>query len=331
MTMRITQSAAELRAALGPDAAPALALGNFDGVHRGHQALLARARALADARGGPAAVLTFDPHPARVLAPALAPPLLVPLRRRLELLEQAGMDAAVVLRFDAALAQRPAEEFVRELLHRDANVRDVVVGYDFNFGRGRQGGPELLRRLADELGFSVHVVPQVTVDGLPCSSTKIREFVLEGRVEGASLLLGRPFELDGLVVAGDRRGRTLGFPTANLRPSGELAPRAGVYAAQVSLLDTPGADGGAPRPTWRAAVNIGSRPTFDGATDDGGRPLSRARIEAHLLDFDGDLYDRPLRLAFLARLRDERRFAGPAQLAEQIARDVAAARQVVVP
>ncbi len=301
----------------GADGAPpsVLAIGNFDGVHRGHQALLAEVRRLAQSVGARAGVLTFDPHPARFFAPKLAPPMILTLDRRIELLGAAGAEFVVIEPFDATLAALPPETFVADVLARDLNARDVVVGHDFTFGRGRAGNPAVLAKLGEQLGVGVTVVPAVCApgEGLVCSSTKVREFVLEGRVEGATLLLGRPFEVTGPVVRGAGRGRPLGFPTANLRPEAELVPRTGIYAAHARRLDQPSFG----RP---AAVSIGTNPTF--ATG------STVTVEAYLLDFDGDLYDQRLRLEFVARLRDEQRFAAVSDLVAQIEHDVAHTRKL---
>jgi riboflavin kinase/FMN adenylyltransferase len=292
----------------------ALAIGNFDGVHRGHQELVRVARALRENIGGAAGVLTFTPHPARVFAPALAPPLIVSLERRLELLAAAGADVAIVEAFTPEFAAIEAEAFVRDVLVGRLGAREVVVGYDFSFGRGRRGTPALLREIGAALGLGVTIVPPVTIDGLVCSSTKVREFVLEGRVEGAALLLGRPVELSGPIVRGAGRGRGLGVPTANVAPEGELLPRLGIYAARALVLD---ATGGVVS-THPAALSVGSNPTF---TANGA-----VTVEAHLLDFEGDLYDRRVRLEVLHRLRDERRFESVEALLTQIAVDIADVR-----
>lgn len=292
----------------------ALAIGNFDGVHRGHQELVRVARERAAATGATAGVLTFTPHPAKIFAPALAPPLIVSLERRLELLGQAGADVGIVEEFTPALAAVEAEDFVRDVLVGGLGAREVVVGWDFSFGRGRRGNPALLRDVGAALGLGVTVVPPVTVDGLVCSSTKVREFVLEGRVEGAALLLGRPAELQGVVVRGAGRGRGLGIPTANVRPEAELVPKVGIYAARAHVLDATGAIAS----THKAALSIGSNPTFVAA--------GAVTIEAHLLDFDADLYEKRLRIEVLHRLRDERRFDSVDALLAQIAVDVAETR-----
>lgn len=316
--MNSVDGSAAFAARFGTGRPLSIAIGNFDGVHRGHQALIAATCARAGARGGLAGVLTFTPHPARVFAPTLAPPLITSLERRLELLAEAGVEVAVVEPFTRAFAAIEAESFVREVLAARLGARDVVVGYDFSFGRGRRGNPEMLARLGAELGLQVTVVPPVLVDGLVCSSTKVREFVLEGRMEGAALLLGRPFEIIGPVGRGAGRGRALGIPTANLSPEGELLPRLGIYAGRACLLGASGAPEGAP---LRVALSVGSNPTF---VQSGG-----VTVEAHLLDFDGDLYGRRLRVEVLHRLRDERRFESAEALMEQIRDDVLKVRELV--
>jgi riboflavin kinase/FMN adenylyltransferase len=303
-----------------PLRAPAIAIGNFDGVHRGHQALVALASRLARAAGGDSVVLTFDPHPARLLAPALAPPMLMTLERRLELLAEAGADAVVVEPFTTELAALPADRFIAEVLRGDFDARHVVVGWDFTFGAGRQGNATTLASEGARLHMGVNIVPPVMVAGLVCSSTKIREFVLEGRVEGATMLLGRPFEIIGRVVHGAERGRTLGIPTANLDPEADLLPKPGVYAAWAYRLD----DGS--RLRLRAAVSIGSNPTF--AAED-RRAGPAVTIEAHLLDFDGDLYGARLRLEFAGWLRDQRRFSSADELTAEIRRDILRTREIL--
>jgi riboflavin kinase / FMN adenylyltransferase len=308
--------AAELGGALRE---PAVAIGNFDGVHRGHRALLDEARRCACGAGGQTVALTFSPHPARFFAPDLAPPLLTPLPRRVELLGLAGADVVIVEPFTAELAATSAEDFVRQILHRDLGARHVVVGADFSFGRERSGNTALLADLGAALGMGIHVVPPVTAHGLVCSSTKIREFVLEGRVAGASMLLGRPFAIDGSVVRGAGRGRTLGVPTANVAHEGEILPKPGVYAGRACLLD---AAERRERECFAAAISIGTNLTF---APQGEPPLT---VEAHLLDFAGDLYGARLRLAFLAHLREQRRYDSAGELVAAIARDIARTREI---
>ena len=316
--MKVFRGSAEFADAR-PAGAPrtAVAIGNFDGVHLGHQALIAEARARARAPGA-AVALTFTPHPARVLAPAKAPPLIMPLDRRLALLAEVGAEVAVVQPFTPAFAAVEAQSFVAEVLVRDLGAADVIVGYDFTFGRGRSGNVERLREWGAALGASVTVIPPVTVDGAPCSSTRIRALVAAGEMRRAAALLGRPFEVEGVVVRGAARGRTLGFPTANLAPETELAPRLGIYAARARVCEEPAAVG----PSFVAAVSIGRNPTFE--TD--GAPVN---VEAHLLDFAGDLYGRRLRLELVDWLRDEQRFASVEALVAQIAADVARVRALM--
>ncbi len=291
----------------------AVAVGNFDGVHRGHQALVARAVARASETGGAAVVLTFDPHPARVLRPEAAPQALTTLAQKEELVRALGVERLVALEFDARLAALAPEAFVQEVLASLLGARHVVVGESFRFGRERQGDARSLEALGGRHGFDVQVVQPVLHAGRPISSSRVREALAAGDVRDAAELLGRPYALDGRVVRGDGRGRGLGIPTANLALDEQLLPARGVYAGRVLL---PGGD-------WRAAVvNLGERPTF------GGTGLV---VEAHLLDFAGDLYDARVRLSFQARLRGEERFASAAALVERIHEDVRAARALLGP
>jgi riboflavin kinase/FMN adenylyltransferase len=324
-----------------------VAIGNFDGVHLGHRALFAEARARASQRGlgGPVCALTFEPHPARVLAPLLAPPLICSLARKRELLARLGVDALIEQPFDRAFAALSPEAFV-ELLAA-TGVAAVVVGADFTYGRARSGNVDSLRHALEERGVQLHIHPQVAVDGLVVSSTKVREFVLAGKVSAAAGLLGRPFDLDGEVVRGAGRGRTLGWPTANLKTAAQLLPGVGVYAVRARALEpgaarasasaiAPDGSGGGPQeivydahevdaPVIGGAANLGINPTFraPGAQAGSASPLM---LEVHLLDFSGDLYGRALRVEFIERLREEQRFPGPEALKAQIARDVEAAR-----
>jgi riboflavin kinase / FMN adenylyltransferase len=323
--MRILQGTAA-RGAVDGARPLALAIGNFDGVHVGHQELVRIARARAAALGGEAGVLTFWPHPARIFAPTLAPPLIVSLERRLELLAETGADLAIVEPFTRELAAIEAEDFVRDWLAGRLGAKELVVGYDFSFGRGRRGNAELLRSLGAALGLGVSIVSPVSVDGLTCSSTKVRELVLEGRVEGAALLLGRPFEVTGPVVRGAGRGRGLGVPTANVASEAELLPKLGIYAARARILDSLDARG-ASESAHPVALSVGSNPTFNpmAGAPGAGSPVT---VEAHLLDFDAELYGRRLRLEVLHRLRDERRFESVEALLEQIRADIAEVRRL---
>ncbi|HEV8253814.1 MAG TPA: bifunctional riboflavin kinase/FAD synthetase [Vicinamibacteria bacterium] len=293
---------------------PVVAVGNFDGVHRGHQALIAATVAQARERAGTAAVLTFDPHPARVIAPERAPATLMTLDQKAEVLAALAVDRMVVLDFTPELSRQRPEGFAREVLGRALQAELVVVGSNFRFGRDRQGDVGALAALGDRLGFAVEIVPPVLQHGSPVSSMRIRDALARGEVEEARVLLGRPFFIDGEVVRGAGRGRQLGVPTANLRPFNETIPAGGVYAARCRPLE------GNSHGTWAAVVNIGRRPTFGETT---------LTVEAHLLDRQADLYGRRLRLEFAARLRDEQAFAGPAALVQQIQSDIAEARRVL--
>jgi riboflavin kinase/FMN adenylyltransferase len=302
--MKVFHSVAEA----GELAGCALALGNFDGVHVGHRALFAEAL-----RHGPAAALTFHPHPGKVLQPELAPKLITLLPRKLELFEECGLSAAVVQPFTREYARTSPADFEASLLDV-LGARHLVIGSDFTYGAARAGTVATLREAAARRGASVHVVAPVTVDGVVASSSRVRELILEGRVGAACRLLDRPFDLDGAVVRGAGRGRGIGFPTANVDTQNELRPGPGVYAIRVRLKDEP-------QGPWRpGAANIGVKPTFGGTV---------VTIEAHLLDFQGDLYGKELRVQFLERLRPEQRFASVAELIGQIKRDVEAARTVI--
>jgi riboflavin kinase/FMN adenylyltransferase len=293
--------------------APAIAIGNFDGVHAGHRRLLERARSAAALHGGEAVALTFDPPPARFLAPHLAPRLITTQARKLELLAAAGIDVCVVEPFDRQLADLSPQAFARDVLAGALGARHIVVGYDFTFGSRRAGNTEMLRQLGDQLGFTVEVVDPVAVEGVVASSSRVRSFVGDGNLAGARLLLGRDFEVDGVVIRGAGRGRTLGVPTANLAPETELLPPLGIYAGWVEIAGDP-----AHRPS---AVSVGTNPTFEVA--------GQLSLEVFLLDWDGDLYGKRLRLAFVERLRGERRFPDADSLMQQIRRDIEDTRGVL--
>lgn len=272
-----------------------VALGMFDGVHRGHRAVIE----------GADTVLTFDPHPTAVLVPAAAPKLLTTVERKAELMEPLGVQELVVIPFDAGFAARTAEQFVDDVLVRTLGATHVSVGENFRFGQRAQGGPDLLR---SDARFETRVLPLLELDGEIVSSSHIRGLILGGAVEYADELLGEPFVVDGPVEHGEKRGRELGFPTANLAPpDGLVVPAHGVYACRAN---------GHP-----AAVNVGIRPTFVTGLGE--------LIEAHLLDFSGDLYGQTLRVEFLRRLRGERRFASAEALVGQMEQDVVDARAAV--
>ncbi len=306
------------RALLRPLRRPAVAIGNFDGVHLGHQRLLDEAIAAAAATGGGDSVAyTFDPHPARVLNPTLAPALVCPLERRLELIAARGIDVTVVEPFTREFAATPPEQFLEQVFVQVFGAGAIVVGWDFTYGAKRGGSIDSLRAFGAAHGIEVRVIEPVTIDGIVAASTRVRNFVAAGNLAGARLLLGRDFDVDGTVIRGAGRGRSIGIPTANLRTSAELMPPAGVYAVTVQILD-----GDDPGQLLLGAANLGTNPTF--VTD------GELSLEVHILDHDGDLYDRRLRVGFVDRLRGERRFDGPAALVAQIQADVLRARQILM-
>jgi riboflavin kinase/FMN adenylyltransferase len=287
---------------------PVLALGNFDGLHRGHTKIIERVRRRSDERGGVAVALTFDPHPTHVVRPDKAPKLLMTKAQKLEALEQAGMDGVAIVPFTRELSLWGPEEFVERVLVDWLRVAEVWVGANFLFGHDRAGNFSLLRLLGARDGFRTEKIDPVRYKDFVVSSTRIRRLVAEGRVDEAAALLGREYFIDGAVVAGDHRGRELGFPTANLETANELVPPNGVYATLL-LVD------GLIHP---AVTNIGVRPTFG--------DTHTVVIETHVLDLDADLHGRQVRLAFVQRMRDERPFEGPHALREQIEADCRHAR-----
>ncbi|MDB5405650.1 MAG: ribF [Rhodospirillales bacterium] len=294
-----------------------VALGNFDGIHRGHQAVIGRAAAEASAAGAKLGLLTFEPHPRSVFRPADPPFRLTPFRSKAILLCGLGVDLLFNLRFNKALAARSAEDFVRDILVDGLGIRSAVVGYDFVFGNGRRGTAALLAEMGAKLGFAVEVVAPAGQGEEVYSSTRIRTLLQSGAPREAAALLGREWQIHGRVEHGDERGRTIGFPTANLTLADYLRPAAGVYAVRAGF-DRPGADPGA---TWYDGVaNFGTRPTFAG-TD--------LRLEVHLFDFAGDLYGRHLRVALVDYIRPERKFAGLDDLKAQIAKDAIQARAIL--
>lgn len=307
-----------LAAAAGALEGAAVTIGNFDGVHLGHRRLVEHAARHARATGGKVAVLTFWPHPARVLAPALAPAQIASRARRRELLEEAGVDVLVEQPFDRAFASVPPETFESLLLDK-AKVKALVIGYDFSYGRNRTGNVATLRAACEARGVPVEVVEAVKVGGLVVSSSKVREFVLAGNVEAAASLLGRPFEVEGPVIRGAGRGRQIGVPTANIQADADLLPAIGVYAVTVRLPDGT---------TCAGACNVGLNPTFQ-PDSSAGPSANEISVEVHLIDRSADLYGQRLRLGFVSRLRAERKFPGVDALVAQIRSDIEAARQVL--
>jgi riboflavin kinase / FMN adenylyltransferase len=310
----------DLSACPRPPGGSAVTIGAYDGVHLGHQAVIAEVRRRADERGLATAVVTFDRHPAAVVRPESAPRLLTDLDQKLELLAATGIDYCLVVTFDEARSQETAADFVREVLVRCLAARTVVVGDDFHFGHGREGNVALLRTMGADLGFDVEGVDLVDADGKPAddadrvSSTRIRHALVAGDVAAAHAMLGRPYELRGIVARGDERGRELGFPTANVSVPGDiLLPADGIYAGWFERPDGS---------VHQAAISLGRRPTFYAEAH-------ASLLEAHLLDFSGDLYGERVRVRFVARLRGEVRFASVAALVEQIGRDCDETRRLL--
>jgi riboflavin kinase/FMN adenylyltransferase len=284
-----------------------LSIGNFDGLHLGHQQILRSVVSRARASGSIAAVVTFDPHPVKVLRPTQAPLLLETLQQRLDGFAACGLDAALVLHFDAAVAALPPETFVRDILADPLRARAILVGANFRFGFRQAGDVNLLEQLGRKLDFAVEIVEPVIRDGQVISSTAIRGAISQGRVAEAARMLGRPFALSGEIVKGAGRGSTVLVPTLNLAPQQELIPASGVYATETRVAGQ----------LYRSATNIGFRPTFNGTA---------RSIESHLFDFSQQITQGPLEVRFWERLRDERKFSGPEELLRQIAADLDQAR-----
>lgn len=288
--------------------------GNHDGVHLGHRALIDAAKRTANAQGSETLAMCFDPHPTAILAPERAPVLLTEMARRVELLKGAGCDDVVVLPFDEAFAKTSPDAFVERVLLDACHAKGVVIGPDFHFGHRRSGNIDTLRPWGERAGFSIEVVDPVMFRGEAVSSTRIRRVLREeGDVEGAAIMMTRVHDVAGTVVRGDERGRTIGFPTANLDPDPLQLPADGVYAVVGRVLGEPGA------PRLHGVANLGVRPTFEA-----GRS-----VESHFFGFDGDLYGKRIRVGFVHRIRGERKFAGLDELKSQIKRDCEAAKNAL--
>ncbi len=289
---------------------PVLTIGNFDGVHKGHLVLFDKVKDRAKAIGGQSAVMTFEPHPIRVVKPGNGPPLITPTKQKLDLISNSGIDLILCIPFTHQFASISAEEFVQDILVDRLGIKEIVVGYDYTFGFKRQGNIRLLQEMGSRLGFKVHVVDPIRLDNALVSSTSIRELVQEGNLSEAKKLLGRDYQICGTVVKGKNRGgRLLGFPTANLKLIDELIPKGGVYAVTVIINDK----------THYGVTNIGYNPTF------GEEALS---VETHLMDFSGDILGETIRVNFIKRLRDEKTYGSVEELADQIALDVQEAKEL---
>jgi riboflavin kinase/FMN adenylyltransferase len=287
-----------------------LAIGFFDGVHLGHQQIIRQTIADARQHDAVALVLTFDRHPNTIVAPGRVPPLIYSLSQKLRAIESLGVDHLLLVGFDKKFSEQPGEAFVRGLARDLGSIQSICVGADFVFGHKRSGDVALLKKLGGEIGFSVHGLAAVSLDGRVVSSTRIRETIRAGKLDAASQMLGRPYAIAGRVIEGDKLGRQLGFPTANLDATGLVLPSNGVYSGFTKLKGQ----------FYRVAMNIGFRPTLVPAKPE-------LRVEAHLLDFSGRLYGAELEIEIGEKLRDERKFASPAELQAQIIRDIAAVRE----
>jgi riboflavin kinase / FMN adenylyltransferase len=290
---------------------PVLTIGNFDGVHKGHIALFDRVKGLARGINGQSVVMTFEPHPLKVVRHRNEPKLITPLEEKIRLILAAGIDVILCLPFTLEFAAITAQDFVQELLIKKIGIKEIVVGYDYSFGAGRKGNIELLKKMGDEFGFRVHVVEPVYLNDTLISSTSIRNLIQGGNLAEAKRLLGRDHQITGIVKTGmGRGGSLLGFPTANLAPYKEIIPGRGVYAVRVIVKDR----------EYNGVCNIGVNPTFNGES------LS---IETHILDFFGDIVGEKLAIRFVDRLRDEQRFSSKDELIRQIEKDVINARRIL--
>lgn len=289
---------------------PVLTLGNFDGVHLGHQAIFRKVVERAREIGGTSVAFTFEPHPLKVLSPERSPQLLNTFHGKLRLFEAAGMEVVICANFTRVFADQHPEDFAREVLHKQIGVKEVYVGYDYAFGKGREGSIESLKRMGQTYGFKVGVIEPVQVDGVVVSSSTIRDLITGGRVEEGARLLGRHYTIEGEVVHGSHRGHTLGFPTANIKSANELIPAFGVYAVLARVQGR----------TFKGVASIGIRPTFDGG------PVS---MEVFLFEFSEDLYGKEMEVAFVKRLRGEEKFSDGEALVRQIQKDVQNAREAL--
>jgi riboflavin kinase / FMN adenylyltransferase len=304
--MKLIHAATELTTG-GPKVC--LAIGVFDGVHLGHQQIIRQTIADARQHDAIALVLTFDQHPNVIVAPDRVPPLIYTSSQKLHAIESLDADALLVIRFDQQFSQQTGEEFIRRLARELGKIQSICVGADFVFGKQRSGDVALLKKLGGELGFTVHGLAAVALDNQTVSSTRIREAIRAGNLDAASQMLGRPYAISGRVVEGDRFGRQLGFPTANLDVAGLVLPPNGVYSGYTKVAGQ----------LYHVALNIGLRPTVAAATP-------ALRVEAHLLDFSGELYGQELEVEIGEKLRGEQKFASVSELREQIARDIVKAR-----
>lgn len=288
-----------------------ITLGNFDGLHLGHQELIRKIILRAEETGGLSMVVTFRPHPLKILAPEKCPPLISIYEEKIELLEKLGIDVLVKIPFTLDFSAMGPRDFVKDILVDLLGAKEIFVGYNYRFGKGRKGNIQMLRDLGSELGFIVREVEQVSLNGEVISSTRIRQLLINGEVEHAARLLGRPYALCGIVVKGDGRGRGLGFPTANIVSRHSIIPSNGVYAVRLFVRDK----------YYNGIVNIGLRPTFDAKS---------MAIEVHIFDFDEDIYGEELTVYFANKIREEKKFQNAEALIRQINADITNAKEILL-
>lgn len=289
---------------------PVITIGNFDGVHIGHKRIFEIVREKALKKGGESIVFTFEPHPVKLLVPNKGPFLITTFKEKIRLIGESGIDVIICPTFDMNFANQTPREFIENVFVNKIGVKEVVVGYDYLFGKNRRGNVNTIKELGREYGFDVEIIEPIKLGDIIVSCTKIREYIRKGMLKEASSLLGREYYIDGVVIRGKERGRKLGFPTANLAPYNELLPGSGVYAARIVYSDR----------IFGGVVNIGDNPTFKDT------PFS---IEAHIFDFDKEIYGEELRIIFVDRLRDEVAFRNPEELIKQIKRDVKSAKKIL--
>jgi riboflavin kinase/FMN adenylyltransferase len=295
---------------------PVVTLGNFDGVHLGHQKIFQRVKEEASKSHGEGVVITFEPHPLKVLAPEKFLPLLTPYRKKMMLIEKSGMDTVLCIEFSLVFSEMTPLEFIKNILVEKIKVKKVIIGYNYHFGKGQKGDAQTLWEAGKGFNFEVEVVEPLKIGPTIVSSSKIRNLIQKGEIEEASALLGRDYPIIGKVVEGAKRGQTLGFPTANLEISDELYPKAGVYAVTVEWHQQ----------RFNGLANVGWNPTFHPEKMGEGKPIS---FEVYMLDFNQDVYGEEIQVGFRRRIRDEIRFDSPAQLIQQIQKDIQWAQENV--
>ena len=292
---------------------PVVTLGNFDGIHLGHQKIFERVKAEASSMGVESVVITFEPHPLKILSPQSCLTLLTPFRRKILLIEQSGMDVLLCIEFTKIFSEMSPSDFVKNILVEKVGAQKVIVGFNYHFGKNKKGNPQILKQIGSLFNLQVEIIDSLIIEGTTVSSSKIRELIKNGQVEKASKLLGRHYSILGKVIEGAKRGRLLGFPTANLEISEELTPLPGVYAVEVLWK----------RQSFKGVANVGWNPTFQ--TEGEGKISS----EVYILDFNEDIYGEEIQIDFVRRIRDEARFDSIAQLITQIQKDIEWAQENV--